>query len=285
MTDSKIHTSRTIISGQQINEKAEAALEKATPKKDRKFPVVEIFGPTIQGEGAMLGTQTMFIRFGGCDFRCTKCDSLHAVLPEEVKKNSVRMTANEIVAAMQPSMERPQKTRWITLSGGNPVMHDLGDLIDNLHDDDRAIAVETQGSLWADWLLKCDHVTISPKGPGMGEEFSAEDFQVYMTKLNSRIIHRLYSVKVVIMSQVDIEFAKMLLSTWPAIRDFMYLSLGNPFPPQVNDGKGLSPQEIRGPLLDHYVQLVEDILQEPFLHDCKVTPQLHVLFWGNERNR
>lgn len=277
MTDSKIYTSRTIISGQQINEQAEAALEKATPKKDRKFPVVEIFGPTIQGEGAMLGEQTMFIRFGGCDFRCLKCDSLHAVLPEEVKKNSVRMTVVEIVAAL---MGVPNRATWITLSGGNPVMHDLDTLIDHLHDCGFKIAVETQGSLWADWLRKCDHVTVSPKGPGMGEEFSVEDFQVYYDKMPFG-----WSVKVVIMDNVDIEFAKMLLTTWPKIRDFFYLSLGNPYPPQANDGKGMTAEEIRPKLLNHYTQLVEEILQEPFLHDCKVTPQLHVLFWGNERNR
>lgn len=279
MTDVK--TSRTIISGQSINEAAELALERAVPKRDRKFPVVEIFGPTIQGEGAMLGEQTMFIRFGGCDFRCTKCDSLHAVLPEEVKKNSVRMTATEITEAITKT---PNAARWITLSGGNPVMHDLDNLVEHLHDADHAIAVETQGSLWADWLMKCDHVTISPKGPGMGEVFSVEDFQVYMDKLNSRIVRREWSVKVVIMDNVDIEFAKMLLTTWPQIRERFYLSLGNPYPPQHGPmGQGLSAEEIRPLLLNHYTQLVEEILQEPFLHDCKVTPQLHVLFWGNKQ--
>jgi len=274
---------RTIISGQAINEKAEAALEEAIPKRDRKFPVVEMFGPTIQGEGAMLGEQTMFIRFGGCDFRCTLCDSLHAVLPEEVKKNSIRMTTSEIITALMAS---ERVATWVTLSGGNPVMHDLDNLVDNLHDVGRKIAVETQGSLWADWLLKCDHVTVSPKGPGMGEEFSAEDFQVYVDKLSRKALGfpvTDWSVKVVIMNQVDIEFAKGLLGRWPQIRQRFYLSLGNPFPPQINDGKGLSAKEIRPLLLDHYTQLVEDILQEPFLHDCKVTPQLHVLFWGNAR--
>lgn len=270
-----------IVSGRAINEAGEAREERT---KVKKHPVVEIFGPTIQGEGAMLGEQTMFIRFGGCDFRCTKCDSLHAVLPEEVKKNSVYMTPTEIVASLYLGLPRP--ARWVTLSGGNPVMHDLGELVDNLHDADFAIAVETQGSIWRDWLMKCDHVTISPKGPGMGEEFSPGDFQNYIDKLHGRVIHRAWSVKVVIMNNVDIEFAVGLLEKWPEIRSRTYLSLGNPFPPQVADGgKGMSAEEIRPKLLKEYTGMVEEILQDPRLFECKVTPQLHVLFWGNQQGK
>jgi 7-carboxy-7-deazaguanine synthase len=52
--------------------------------KTRTYPVVEVFGPTIQGEGALAGLPTLFVRFGGCDYRCSWCDSLLAVLPEQV---------------------------------------------------------------------------------------------------------------------------------------------------------------------------------------------------------
>ncbi|MDF0142324.1 7-carboxy-7-deazaguanine synthase QueE, partial [Staphylococcus pseudintermedius] len=40
-----------------------------------KIPVLEIFGPTIQGEGRVIGRKTMFVRTAGCDFRCSWCDS------------------------------------------------------------------------------------------------------------------------------------------------------------------------------------------------------------------
>lgn len=271
----------TLISGRAINEAGDMQEERG---KIKKHSVVEIFGPTIQGEGAMLGEQTMFIRFGGCDFRCVKCDSLHAVLPEEVQKNSVLLTYLDIAQAL---MKAPNAARWVTFSGGNPVMHNLDNLVDELHELGFKIAVETQGSLWQDWLLKCEHVTISPKGPGMGEDFNPNDFQRYVDKLSSLsrtlVRDQDWSVKVVIMSAIDMEFAKMILQTWPDLRQRFYLSLGNPYPPQVNGGAGFGEKELRPLLLDHYTQLVEDILQEPFLHDCKVTPQLHVLFWGNKQ--
>lgn len=41
--------------------------------------VSEIFGPTIQGEGVLIGQPTVFVRTGGCDYRCSWCDTLHAV--------------------------------------------------------------------------------------------------------------------------------------------------------------------------------------------------------------
>jgi len=44
--------------------------------------VSEIFGPTVQGEGALIGTQTLFVRTGGCDYRCSWCDTGYAVLPK-----------------------------------------------------------------------------------------------------------------------------------------------------------------------------------------------------------
>ena len=41
--------------------------------------ISEIFGPTIQGEGMLIGQPTVFVRTGGCDYRCSWCDTLHAV--------------------------------------------------------------------------------------------------------------------------------------------------------------------------------------------------------------
>ena len=56
--------------------------------QERAFPVVEIFGPVLQGEGRMIGAQTLFVRLGLCDFRCQWCDSLYAVTPEQVQTRS-----------------------------------------------------------------------------------------------------------------------------------------------------------------------------------------------------
>src|SRR6267154_551910 len=57
----------------------------ATGKKGT-FPVMEVFGPTLQGEGQMIGYQTMFVRSGGSDYRCRMGDSLQAFQPKKERK-------------------------------------------------------------------------------------------------------------------------------------------------------------------------------------------------------
>ena len=47
-----------------------------------RITISEIYGPVIQGEGAVIGKPTVFVRTGGCDYRCSWCDSPYAVLPE-----------------------------------------------------------------------------------------------------------------------------------------------------------------------------------------------------------
>lgn len=38
-----------------------------------KISISEIFGPTIQGEGSLVGRPTVFVRTGGCDYMCSWC--------------------------------------------------------------------------------------------------------------------------------------------------------------------------------------------------------------------
>ena len=39
----------------------------------RKLLISEIYGPVVQGEGALIGQPTVFVRAGGCDYRCRWC--------------------------------------------------------------------------------------------------------------------------------------------------------------------------------------------------------------------
>lgn len=42
----------------------------------RTISVSEIFGPTVQGEGELIGKPTVFVRTGGCDYRCLAAGTL-----------------------------------------------------------------------------------------------------------------------------------------------------------------------------------------------------------------
>lgn len=248
---------------------------------NKKFPVIECFGPTIQGEGAVIGMQTMFIRFGGCDYRCTKCDSLHAVLPKEVKANSTYMTTIEICHKL---FDIAGHCKTVTFSGGNPCMHDLTALVRYLKQANWTICVETQGTLYHNWLEQCDFVTVSPKGPGMGEKYEEPRLDYFYDMLDDALPY--LSFKVVIMDQRDIEFAKHIATRYAGVD--LYLSLGNPYPPPPatqDPSRDLQHRTLPQELLARMAIIWEQIKLEPCLTNAKFLPQLHVLLWDNERNR
>lgn len=245
---------------------------------DKRFPVIEIFGPTIQGEGNVIGMQTMFIRFGGCDYRCTRCDSLHAVLPGAIKANATRMTGQEIYDKLTAIAGH---CRMVTFSGGNPLMWDLMDLVVALERAGWQINVETQGTVYRQWVYACHYVTTSPKSPGMGVNFEPDKYEPWAELAK---VHKNFCAKIVIFDQRDIEFAKEFVTRWPHI--MTYLSMGNPWPPQPALQDHIEPEaDIRIALLERMVSLWDDVQKEPILANVRFLPQLHTLLWGNEQCR
>jgi 7-carboxy-7-deazaguanine synthase len=261
-------------------------------KKEKRIAVVEIFGPTIQGEGPLAGTKTMFVRFGGCDYRCQKCDSLHAVIPRAVKRHARYLRAEDIVDELCQK-RGSSGTVWVTLSGGNPCMWDLTRLVQLLKGNNFAIAVETQGTIFQPWLNGCQMVVISPKAPGMGEKFEPEKLAHFLTNLNTT-----FALKIVIFSALDIEFA---VAVWEMIKPhqplgqegLVFLSLGNPYPPVLDAELNLvdnpdlheHARDHRLRLLDCYQQLIEEFVQDGRFQHFRFLPQLHVLAYGNESER
>lgn len=229
-------------------------------ERETRFPIIEIFGPVIQGEGAMIGCQTHFVRLGGCDYRCSWCDTMYAVLPEEVRKNSVNMSVGEIVDRLT---ELNPDTPWVTLSGGNPALHQLDSLIEAMSGAGFKAAVETQGTLYKPWLERCSLVTVSPKPPSSGMKQDTATLSRF-TKLPGM------NLKVVVFDEPDLDFARSVHAQYPGIP--FYLQVGNDL--ELDD---------RESLLAKLDWLSQQALRDPALSDAIVLPQLHVLMYGNRR--
>jgi 7-carboxy-7-deazaguanine synthase len=236
---------------------------------EKRFPVAEIFGPTLQGEGSQVGRKTHFIRFGYCDGAggkagwCTWCDSLFAVDPKN-KSQWKMMTHAEIVEAV---IALP-KAEWITFSGGNPALHDLTSLVKSLQFGGWKINVETQGTLYPDWLDHVDHLTISPKPSSArnGVVITESDWAMYDEILAQPAG---VTIKVVVKDSVDYEFAKEVHRRYP-YHDF-YLSVWT------------SPDDVTMDILDRYDDLTRKVLADETIGDVAVLPQLHVVMWGHKR--
>lgn len=240
-----------------------------------KFPVVELFGPTLQGEGALAGHVSYFLRTGGCSYRCSWCDSMHAVDPRQIKQGARWMTTTEIIEEVQGLLPPSGKKRsWMTLTGGDPCLWDLSPVICRLNDLGLRAAVETQGRLWQEWLTNCDLVTCSPKGPssGMADRFSVEMLQQYAARLREHLV-----LKFVICSDEDLEWARRVRRLAPKAR--LCLSVGTPT--RTN-----SPgDDLVSDILDGYRWLADRVFEHPDLHDATVLPQLHALLWGRDLGR
>lgn len=244
----------------------------------KTFPVIEVFGPTIQGEGALAGITTHFVRFGGCDYLCEWCDSLYAVLPQQVKANSEKLTGPEIIERLGEHVWGA----WVTLSGGNPALLTLDDLIRDLHTNGWRVAVETQGSRWRDWLGEVDCLTVSPKAPSSNmatPEHDQETFD-FMTRATEATEGkpRARVLKIVAFDDTDYEWAKAFIIAHPDWRPF--LSAGTD-PPLDGEEYGTTLERIG----DRYRWLCEKVSRDPEMteHTVCVLPQLHVIAWGHAR--
>jgi 7-carboxy-7-deazaguanine synthase len=252
----------------------------------KKIPLVELFGPTIQGEGSVIGHQTYFLRFGLCDYKCKMCDSMHAVDPLEVKKNATYLTQQEIFDKLT-AFRIPNSTMNITYSGGNPAIHDLDWLTTLLRTEGWKINVETQGTKTPDWMFNVHSITCSPKGPGMGEKTDINELDYFVNKYANdprfRVNYNM-SLKFVIFDQRDMEFAKMLIERYLVEYPIpVYLSLGNAHPPGRDEG--IDDYLLHQEMLVNYRALFDEIKDDPILSQVAFLPQWHTFVWGNAKGK
>ena len=232
--------------------------------------ISEIFGPTIQGEGALIGRPTVFVRTGGCDFRCSWCDTLYAVLPA-YKGDWIKMDAPAILSEIERLSGGAPIT--VTLSGGNPALQPLGELLELGHARGHNFALETQASQAPAWLGELDHLVLSPKPPSSQMEFAPETLARCLAVAASGARTTQVSIKVVVFDEADFLFAR---GVYELHRDVpFYLSVGN-------DSIVAGHEADNAALTQQLEWLLERCAQEKWF-DVTLTPQLHVLLWGNKR--
>lgn len=103
---------------------------------------------SLQGEGYHSGTPAVFIRFSGCNLKCSFCDTKY--------EEGTYMSDNEIIEAVSSF---PANT--VILTGGEPSLQIDDALIKLLHKAGKYICIETNGThplpSGIDWI------TCSPK--------------------------------------------------------------------------------------------------------------------------
>jgi len=233
--------------------------------ESRSIAICEIFGPTIQGEGALIGMPTIFVRTGGCDYRCRWCDTAYAV-DNSYRHQWREMSAAEILAQVRHLSGG--KPLMVSLSGGNPALQPMQGLITLGKASGYRFALETQGSIAAQWFASLEALTLSPKPPSSGMKTDQQRLQDCVEAAGQAAV----CLKFVVRDETDFQFARQVSGWLPKLP--VYLQPCNETTTGASDQTGL--EDLR--------RLVAWVQADGW-YEARVLPQLHVLLWGNKRGR
>lgn len=151
------------------------------------YPVAEIFRST-QGEGVNSGRAMIFIRLAGCTVgksytkqekmehglqvfqnRCTIYDGRSFPCDTDYRMHE-QMSVDQIIHRVKTFMP----CSWISITGGEPLMHDIDSLVEKLGNLRYAVHLETSGTIPLTpeirrTLLLFHHIVVSPKFPYIDE--------------------------------------------------------------------------------------------------------------------
>ncbi len=114
--------------------------------------IAEIFH-SIQGEGALVGVPSVFVRTSGCNLRCAWCDTPYTSWRPEGGDWSLERILE--AAAVYPA-------RHVVLTGGEPMIaRGIVELSRGLRRGGRHLTIETAGTVFE--AVECDLMSISPK--------------------------------------------------------------------------------------------------------------------------
>jgi len=121
------------------------------PNQRQSLPIVETFH-SIQGEGCWAGTSAFFVRLAGCDVGCPWCDTKHSWHPKRYPDYEIETLV---------AMAKAANPRIVVITGGEPLMHDLTTLTQQLKATALPVHLETSGAYPFSGTF--DWVTLSPK--------------------------------------------------------------------------------------------------------------------------
>jgi 7-carboxy-7-deazaguanine synthase len=219
--------------------------------------IAEIFY-SLQGEGSLVGTPSVFIRTSGCNLRCRWCDTPYTSWNPE----GVELPLADIV-----SEARAHPARHAVVTGGEPMIApEIIPLTEQLRAAGLHITVETAGTVFQP--VACDLMSISPKLSNSTPEgrWAArhERLRIQPEVLAELMGRYDYQLKFVIEKPEDAAEARALAQSLGAMPERVILM-----------PEGTEP----GVLARRAVWLAEICKDEGF----RFSPRLHVDLWGNRR--
>lgn len=154
---------------------------------------------SIQGESSSLGLPTVFVRFTGCNLRCSYCDTTYAYF------EGARITPEEIFSRVETF-----GVRRVCLTGGEPLIQpqeELQRLLDLLGNAGYEVSIETDGS------VNINRVKLRPKQRFILDvKVPSSQMHMYMDFDNlRRIVPSRDEIKFVVGTKEDYEWSKEII--------------------------------------------------------------------------
>ena len=219
--------------------------------------IAELFY-SIQGEGALVGVPSFFIRTSGCNLRCSWCDTPYTSWNPEGED----LTLDQIIEAV-----RAYPAKHVVVTGGEPMIAPrIVELTGRLHDLGMHITIETAGTVFQP--VVCDLMSISPKLSNSTPEgdwaWRHDRLRIQTAPLRQLMERYDYQLKFVLEKPEDLEEVRALISQSGARADRVILM------PEGTDA---------GRLRDRGVWLAEICKQ----HGFRFSPRLHIDLYGARR--
>lgn len=177
--------------------------------------IAEIY-KSVQGEGLLTGTPSVFVRASGCNLRCWFCDTPFASWQPE----GIDYAVDEIVAEIEE-----WDCQHVVLTGGEPMLFaEMMPLCEKLRSLGRHVTIETAGTLFLP--VACDLMSISPKLAGSGPNLAEHphwsrrhERQRFQPKVIRQLLAAFdYQLKFVINVETEIAEVEAFLSRFPNVR-------------------------------------------------------------------
>ena len=205
--------------------------------------VNEIFY-SIQGEGLLVGEPSIFLRFAGCNLRCSFCDTKYAY------KQGTEMSIQEILDEIKKFA-----CTYICLTGGEPLLQkDTTKLIESLLQKNYKICLETNGSISIKKLVgkKSLLISLDIKCPSSGSHEQ-------MNMKNISYLSKKDQLKFIIKNKEDYAYAKKILKKYNSPCTVFFQPVW-----------GTNPKKLASWVLNDGLPV-------------RLTLQLHKIIWGTKR--
>lgn len=216
---------------------------------------------SIQGEGKLVGTPSVFFRTSFCNLRCSWCDSWYTSWEPEDKDISIGQAVEEISKF---------GCKHVVLTGGEPFVQkkEVSELCKRLKAKNHHITIETNATIFLP--VEADLISMSPKLrnsiPPEASGFRSIHDKLRIQKDTIRKFLDNYGcqVKFVIDSEEDISEVRQHEREIPIPKDVIWLM----------------PQGITAAEIESKQAWIVERCKE---FEYKYSPRLHINIWGSKR--